>query len=65
MPEWALILAAYLVGAFLMIAAFLHYVQAMGLPSRPVVAGAISFIAWVVGVVGIVLAVLAAWGGGR
>jgi len=62
MPEWALILAAYLLGAFLMQAALLAYLQARGLRPGPVVAAAIGFIA---GVAGVVLALLAAWGGGR
>jgi hypothetical protein len=61
MPDWALILAAYLLGAFLMLAALLAYLQAKGLRPGPVVE-AIGFMA---GVAGAILAVLAAWGGGR
>jgi ABC-type Mn2+/Zn2+ transport system permease subunit len=62
MPDWALILAAYLLGAFLMLAALLAYLQAKELRPGPVVAAAIGFMA---GVAGVLLAVLAAWGGGR
>jgi hypothetical protein len=62
MPDWALILAAYLLGAFLMPAALLAYLQAKGLRPGPVVTAAIGFMA---GVAGVLLAVLAAWGGGR
>jgi ABC-type Mn2+/Zn2+ transport system permease subunit len=62
MPDWALILAAYLLGAFLMLAALLAYLQAKGLRPSPVVAAAIGFMA---GVAGVLLAVLGAWGGGR
>jgi ABC-type Mn2+/Zn2+ transport system permease subunit len=62
MPDWALILAAYLLGAFLMLAALLAYLQAKGFRPGPVVAAAIGFMA---GVAGALLAVLAAWGGGR
>jgi hypothetical protein len=54
--------AAYLLGAFLMLAALLAYLQAKGLRPGPVVAAAIGFMA---GVAGVLLAVLAAWGGGR
>jgi hypothetical protein len=45
MPDWALILAAYLLGAFLMLAALLAYLQAKGLRPGPVVAAAIGFMA--------------------
>jgi ABC-type Mn2+/Zn2+ transport system permease subunit len=62
MPDWALILAAYLLGAFLMLAALLAYLQAERFRPGPVVAAAIGFMA---GVAGVLLAVLAAWGGGR
>jgi NAD(P)-dependent dehydrogenase (short-subunit alcohol dehydrogenase family) len=49
MPDWALILAAYLLGAFLMLAALLAYLQAKGLRPGPVVAAAIGFMAGVAG----------------
>jgi ABC-type Mn2+/Zn2+ transport system permease subunit len=54
--------AAYLLGAFLMLAALLAYLQAKGLRPGLVVAAAIGFMA---GAAGVLLAVLAAWGGGR
>jgi len=59
MPDWALILAAYLLGAFLMLAALLVCLQAKGLRPGPVVGAAIGFMAGVAGIL------LAAWGGGR
>jgi hypothetical protein len=62
MPDWALILAAYLLGAFLILAALLAYLQAKGLRPGPVVAAAIGSMA---GAAGVILVVLAAWGGGR
>ena len=62
MPDWALILAAYLLGVFLMLAALLAYLPAKGLRPGPVVAAAIGFMA---GAAGILLTVLAASGGGR
>jgi ABC-type Mn2+/Zn2+ transport system permease subunit len=62
MPDWAFILAAYLLGAFLILAALLAYLQAKGLRPGPVVAAAIGLMA---GVAGVLLAVLTAWGGGR
>lgn len=65
MPDWAPILATYLLGVFLVISTLLLYLQGRGLKPGPVVLAAVAFIAGVAGILLAYLAALAAWGGGR